>query len=83
MGNRGFRTINLFNKLMTNAFYNWGHYVQLSYLGRDYTNSSTNVTEILIIEFDEVLVLSETRNSREGIQNHGLIFTYKTYTGEY
>lgn len=81
--NRGFGQSVILSQLMTEMHSITGvKYVQLSYLGRDYTNSSTNVTEISC-EFDEVLVLSETRNSAEGIQNHGLIFTYKTYTGEY
>jgi len=51
-------------------------YIEMSYLGPDATNLSTNVSNVISADFDEIIVISETRYLA-GEQVHGIKFDYK------
>jgi hypothetical protein len=50
-------------------------YVTLTYFGLDYTNSSTNQTNLISTDFDTITILSENITSGAN-QIHGMIFQY-------
>jgi hypothetical protein len=54
-------------------------YVEISYFGKDYTDSSTAVTDYIDCNFDEIIVLSEEVSSGN-IPKHGPIFNYRIVT---
>ena len=51
--------------------------VDISYFGLDATNSSTNVSNEITVDFDEILVIHEDTYETGGTKIRGAIFTYE------
>ena len=51
-------------------------YAEITFLGTDFTNSNTNVSNKITVDFDTIAILSEDIYSEAGTKQHGLLFNY-------